>query len=357
MKMGQIPACGDIYLRVCPQHRRFIGQTRVAVSLLFLSLEYLTHLHLKCRMEPFKVRILGCGSALPTLQHFPSSQVVELREKLFMIDCGEGTQIQLRRLRIHFSKIIAVFISHLHGDHCFGLPGMLSTFGMTGRTAPLHIYAPAAFGPLLCQTLEFFCQGLGFEVIFHAVDTTRNKVVYEDRSLTVETIPLQHRIECCGYLFREKPTLPHIRRDMIDFYHIPISQINNIKAGADWITPDGNVVPHERLTTPAAPPRSYAYCSDTRYIKSLYKLVKGVDTLYHESTYTSEDAKRARLYWHSTSRQAAQVARDAAAGKLLLGHYSARYGNEEKLLEEAREIFPNTYLSQEGKIFDISAAR
>ena len=270
-----------------------------------------------------------------------------------MIDCGEGTQIQLRRSRIHFSKIIAVFISHLHGDHCFGLPGMISTFGMTGRTAPLHIYAPAAFEPILDQTLNFFCQGLELEVVFHAVDTTQNKVVYEDRSLTVETIPLQHRIDCCGYLFREKPTLPHIRRDMIDFYHIPISQINNIKAGVDWVTPEGDVIPNSRLTTPAAPARSYAYCSDTRYIKTLHNLVKDVSTLYHESTYAAQDADRARLYWHSTSQQAAQVARDASVGKLLLGHYSARYGNEQQLLDEAKEIFPNSFLTQEGAIFDI----
>lgn len=304
-------------------------------------------------MEPFKVHILGCGSALPTLQHNASSQIVELREKLFMIDCGEGTQIQLRRLRIHFSKIIAVFISHLHGDHCFGLPGMISTFGMTGRTAPLHIYAPAAFEPILEQTLSFFCQGLEFKVVFHAVDTTQNKVVYEDRSLTVETIPLQHRIDCCGYLFREKPILPHIRRDMIDFYKIPISQINNIKAGADWVTPEGEVIANSRLTTPAEPARSYAYCSDTRYIKTLHELVKGVSTLYHESTYSAEDAERARLYWHSTSQDAARVARDASVGKLLLGHFSARYNNESQLLEEAKEIFPNSYLTCEGASFDI----
>lgn len=304
-------------------------------------------------MEPFKVHILGCGSALPTLQHNASSQIVELREKLFMIDCGEGTQIQLRRSRIHFSKIIAVFISHLHGDHCFGLPGMISTFGMTGRTAPLHIYAPAAFEPILEQTLSFFCQGLEFKVVFHAVDTTQNKVVYEDRSLTVETIPLQHRIDCCGFLFREKPILPHIRRDMIDFYKIPISQINNIKAGADWVTPEGEVIANSRLTTPAEPARSYAYCSDTRYIKTLHELVKGVSTLYHESTYSAEDAERARLYWHSTSQDAAKVARDASVGKLLLGHFSARYNNESQLLEEAKEIFPNSYLTREGATFDI----
>lgn len=304
-------------------------------------------------MEPFKVHILGCGSALPTLQHNASSQIVELREKLFMIDCGEGTQIQLRRLRIHFSKIIAVFISHLHGDHCFGLPGMISTFGMTGRTAPLHIYAPAAFEPILEQTLSFFCQGLEFKVVFHAVDTTQNKVVYEDRSLTVETIPLQHRIDCCGYLFREKPILPHIRRDMIDFYKIPISQINNIKAGADWVTAEGEVIANSRLTAPAEPARSYAYCSDTRYIKTLHELVKGVSTLYHESTYSAEDAERARLYWHSTSQDAAKVARDASVGKLLLGHFSARYNNESQLLDEAKEIFPNSYLTREGATFDI----
>lgn len=304
-------------------------------------------------MEPFKVHILGCGSALPTLQHNASSQIVELREKLFMIDCGEGTQIQLRRSRIHFSKIIAVFISHLHGDHCFGLPGMISTFGMTGRTAPLHIYAPAAFEPILDQTLSFFCQGLEFKVVFHAVVTTQNKVVYEDRSLTVETIPLQHRIDCCGYLFREKPILPHIRRDMIDFYKIPISQINNIKAGADWVTAEGEVIANSRLTTPAEPTRSYAYCSDTRYIKTLHELVKGVSTLYHESTYSAEDAERARLYWHSTSQDAAKVALDASVGKLLLGHFSARYNNESQLLEEAKEIFPNSYLTCEGATFDI----
>lgn len=299
------------------------------------------------------MHILGCGSALPTLQHNASSQIVELREKLFMIDCGEGTQIQLRRSRIHFSKIIAVFISHLHGDHCFGLPGMISTFGMTGRTAPLHVYAPAAFEPILDQTLSFFCQGLEFKVVFHAVDTTQNKVVYEDRSLTVETIPLQHRIDCCGYLFREKPILPHIRRDMIDFYKIPISQINNIKAGADWVTAEGEVIANSRLTTPAEPARSYAYCSDTRYIKTLHELVKGVSTLYHESTYSAEDAERARLYWHSTSQDAAKVARDASVGKLLLGHFSARYNNESQLLEEAKEIFPNSYLTREGATFDI----
>lgn len=304
-------------------------------------------------MDPFKVHILGCGSALPTLQHYASSQVVELREKLFMIDCGEGTQIQLRRCHIHFSRITAVFISHLHGDHCFGIPGMISTFGMTGRTAPLHIYAPAAYEPVLNQTLDFFCQGLEFKVVFHPVVTKEQTIIYEDRGLTVESIPLEHRIECCGYLFKEKPTLPHIRRDMIDFYHIPVSQINNIKAGADWITEEGEKIPNSMLTVPAKAPRSYAYCSDTQYMKNLHKIVKGVSTLYHESTYATEDEDRAHLYWHSTSRQAATVAKDASVGKLVLGHFSARYQNEEKILEEAKEVFPNTLLSKEGMTIDV----
>lgn len=304
-------------------------------------------------MESFKVHILGCGSALPTLRHYASSQVVEVRDKLFMVDCGEGTQIQLRRSRIRFTKISAVFISHLHGDHCFGLIGMISTFGMLGRTAPLRVYAPQELGPMLDSMITLFCQGLDFKVEFNPVDTSKQAVVYEDRSVTVETIPLQHRISCCGYLFREKPTLPHIRRDMIDCYEIPVSQIMNIKNGADWTTPDGDVIANERLTIPADPPRSYAYCSDTRYMPNLHKIVKGVSTLYHESTYLSRDEERAKLYYHTTAAQAATVARDAHVGKLILGHYSARYDDENELLDEARSVFPESHLSDEGKVFDV----
>ncbi|SUB79342.1 Ribonuclease Z [Segatella buccae] len=270
-----------------------------------------------------------------------------------MVDCGEGTQMQLRRSRIRFTKISAVFISHLHGDHCFGLIGMISTFGMLGRTASLHVYAPEALGPMLQSQLDLFCQGLEFEVVFHAVDPKVNKVVYEDRSLTVETIPLNHRTPCCGYLFREKSTLPHIRRDMIDFYHIPVSQINNIKAGADWITPEGTVVPNARLVTPTDAPRSYAFCSDTRYMPHLHELLAGVTTLYHESTYADDMADRARKYYHSTASQAARVARDAHVGKLILGHYSARYDSESAILADARKVFPNSFLSNEGLVFNV----
>lgn len=261
--------------------------------------------------------------------------------------------MQLRRSRVGFTKIQAVFITHLHGDHCFGLIGMISTFGMLGRTATLHVYAPAELGPLLSEQMNMFCNGLEFKVEFHAVDTTKQQVVFEDRSLTVGTVPLDHRIACCGYIFREKPTLPHIRRDMIDFYGIPISQIGNIKNGADWTTPDGDIVPNDRLTSPADPPRSYAYCTDTRYMPNLYKAVEGVNLLYHDSTYDSSCADRARLYYHSTSQQAAMVARDGHVGKLLLGHFSARYDNESNILKEAKKIFPNTILAREGLVVSV----
>lgn len=304
-------------------------------------------------MQPFKIRILGCGSALPTLKHFASSQIIEVRDKTFMVDCGEGTQIQVRRARVHFNKILAIFITHLHGDHCFGLIGLISTLGMLGRTAPLHIYAPKELGPILKLQMDFFCNGLEYEVTFHEVDTSVAGIVYEDKSVIVKSIPLNHRIACCGYMFSEKPTLPHIRRDMIDFYRIPECYRNNIKNGADWITPEGEVIPNNRLTEPAAAPRSYAYCSDTKYLPELYKLVYGVNLLYHEATYCSENENRASLYYHSTAKQAATVALNAKAKSLLLGHFSARYDNENAILNEARNIFPNTYLANEMSVFDV----
>ncbi|WP_455096609.1 ribonuclease Z [Prevotella koreensis] len=304
-------------------------------------------------MTPFKLYILGCGSALPTPRHYASSQIVELRGKQFMVDCGEGTQIQLRRSRIGFNKIRAVFISHLHGDHCFGLIGMISTFGLQGRTAPLHVYSPKELEDMLMSQLKFFCTHLSFDVVFHAVDTSEQSVVYEDNSLTVETIPLEHRVPCCGYLFREKPTLPHIRRDMIDYLGIPVSQINNIKLGADWVCEDGTVVSNSRLVSPPDSVRSYAYCSDTRYMPTLYERLKNVDLLYHESTYGDDNMQMAETYYHSTARQAACVARDAGVKRLLLGHYSSRYDNEEVLLKQAQEVFPDTYLANEKMVIEV----
>lgn len=304
-------------------------------------------------MEPFKVHILGCGSALPTLKHFPSAQVVEVRGKLFLLDCGEGTQIQLRRSRLRFTKISAVFISHVHGDHCFGLIGMLSTFGLLGRTARLTVYAPGELIEMTRRQMDLFCRNLDYEVEFCEVDTTRQQVVYEDRSLTVETLPLEHRVRCCGYLFREKPTMAHIRRDVADFYGVPVSQFGNIKAGGDWTTDEGEVVPNSRLTMPAEPPRAYAYCSDTRYIPTLHERLKGVTTLYHESTYGEDNRQKAEKYNHSTAREAAMVARDAGVGQLLLGHYSSRYEDERVLLREAQTVFLNSHLTDEMAVFDV----
>ena len=305
-------------------------------------------------MEPFKIHILGCGSALPTLRHFSSMQVVECRGKLFMIDCGEGAQLQIRRSGLSFERLGHIFISHIHGDHCFGLIGLISTFGLLGRTATLNVHAPAELQPMLQAQLDlFFNYDIGYKVEFHPVDTTQQQVIYEDRSLTVESIPLEHRMPCCGCLFREKPTLPHIRRDMIDMYEIPISQINNIKSGLGYTLPDGTYIEHERLVTEADKPRSYAYCSDTRYMPRLHEMISGVDTLYHESTYAHDKLESAAKYCHSTAAQAAQVARDAHAGKLLLGHYSARYADENILLEEAKKVFDNSYLTNEMDIFDV----
>ena len=230
---------------------------------------------------------------------------------------------------------------------------MLSTFGLLGRTARLAVYAPAQLEQMLQMQLNQFCRDLGYEVDFHAVDTTVNKVIYEDRSLTVETIPLEHRVECCGFLFREKAMLAHIRRDMADFYGIPVSQFNNIKAGADWTTPEGETIGNDRLTLPADPPRSYAYCSDTRYMKQLHEQLKGVSTLYHESTYGEDNILLAEKYYHSTARQAAQVACDAGVGQLLLGHYSSRYEDEQVLLKEAQKVFPNARLTEELAVFEV----
>lgn len=298
-------------------------------------------------MEKFEVSILGCGSALPTLKHYPSSQVVNVREKLFMVDCGEGTQLQLRKSRLRFNKLQAIFISHLHGDHCFGLIGLLSTFSLLGRTSDLHIYAHKDLENILDNLLGYFCKGMSYNVVFHKVDTTQFASVYEDRSVTIYSIPLRHRVPCCGYMFVEKPTLPHIKRDMIDFYGIPTYAINNIKAGSDWTMEDGRCIPNAVLTYPAEEPRKYAYCSDTLYFPEITSFIQGVDLLYHEATYASEYEAQAVQRFHSTARQAAMVARDSGAHKLMIGHYSARYDDETPLLAEAQSVFPNTILSNE----------
>ena len=304
-------------------------------------------------MEKFEVNILGCGSALPTTRHNATSQVVNIREKLFMIDCGEGTQVQLRKSRLKFSRLNHIFISHLHGDHCFGLMGLISTFGMLERTADLHIYSHPDLKVLLNPHLDFFCKGMPYKVIFHDINPAERSIIYEDRSLTVETVPLRHRLPTCGFLFREKPTPNHIIREMTDFYKVPLYMMNRIKNGEDFVTDDGSVIPNSRLTTPSDPPRSYAYCSDTSYIPYITEQIKNVDVLFHEATFTDSEKARAKATQHSTARQAADIALKANAGQLIIGHFSARYGTEECLLNEAREVFPNTILANENLRIEI----
>ena len=279
--------------------------------------------------------------------------MVEVRDKVLMLDCAEGTQMQLRKCHVRFTKLSHVFITHLHGDHCFGLIGMISTFGLLGRTARLHVHAPEALGAELDRQIRFFTHDLDFEVVFRPVDTTVHGVVYEDRSIEVLSVPLEHRVPCCGYLIREKATLPHIRPDVMSAYQIPRSQLMNIKNGADWTLPDGEVIPNARLVKPADPPRSYAYISDTRYLPRLKDLIKGVNTLYHESTYGDDRLLQSEKYCHSTARQAAMVAREAEVGRLLLGHYSSRYDDEQVLLSQAKEEFDNVFLTNEMDVFDV----
>lgn len=299
-------------------------------------------------MEKFEVHILGCGSALPTTKHFASSQVVNIREKLFMIDCGEGAQLQLRKSRLKFSRLNHIFISHLHGDHCFGLMGLISTFSMLGRTADLHIHAPKELEKLLIPHLNFFCKGMGYNVLFHTIDTQQQTCIYEDRSVSVYSIPLQHRIPCCGFLFSEKATPNHIRRDMIDFYQIPLYELNRIKNGADYQLPDGSCIPNDLLTAPSNPPRKYAYCSDTIYNRKIVEQINGVDLLFHEATFAESEEARAKETFHTTASQAGKIAKEAQVKQLIIGHFSARYEEESTLLEEAQAVFPNTILAKEN---------
>lgn len=270
-----------------------------------------------------------------------------------MIDCGEGAQMQLRKSHLRFSHINHIFISHLHGDHCFGLIGLISTFALLGRTSTLHIYGPVDLKATFQPQLDYFCNGISYNVELHEVNTKESTVIYDDRSVSVETIPLKHKIKCCGYLFKEKQLMRHIRRDAINAFGIPVSQINNIKLGMDWTSADGEVIPNCFLTTPADPARSYAYCSDTMFKPDNAEQLKGVDLLYHEATFTKEHQATAKKTFHSTAEQAAEMARLCEARQLLIGHLSARYTDENIVLNEAKSIFPNTILANEEMCINI----
>ncbi len=299
-------------------------------------------------MENFELTVLGCGSAMPTTRHYPSSQILNHRERLFMIDCGEGAQLQYRRNKIKFSRLQHLFISHLHGDHCFGLIGLISTLGILGRTSELIIHAHADAEEIFTSQINYFCRDLPFNIRFNAISPNQNEMIYEDKSLKVFTLPLRHRVPTCGFLFEEKEKEKHLIGDMVKFYNIPVRELASIKQGADFVTPDGIIVPNERLCRPADPVSRYAYCSDTIYQEKLIPLIEGVDLLYHEATFAEDNKTRAKETFHSTASQAATIAQKAQVKKLMLGHFSARYQDDSIFLKEAQEIFPNTILANEG---------
>jgi len=301
----------------------------------------------------FEVTILGCGSATPTVKHLPTSQFLEHDSHFFLIDCGEGAQLQMKRYGLKFQKINHIFISHNHGDHFLGLPGLISTMHLLGREKPLHIYAQPGLKEAVEHQLLISHSKLRFQLIWHHPDPTGMHKIFEDKKLEVHSFPLNHRIACCGFLFLEKKKLRNIKREYIEKYNIPVPRIKQIKQGSDYTTQRGEVIPNEELTLDPDQPRSYAFCSDTAYAKETSQYVKGVDMLYHESTFRKADASRALETYHSTTLQAAQVAREAGVKKLLLGHYSARYRKDEPFLDEAKSVFENTELTNEGDVFAI----
>lgn len=300
-------------------------------------------------MSTFTIHTLGCGSAKPTLRHQPSSTVVNYRDNLFMIDCGEGAQYAFQKHHLKFSRLRHIFLTHLHGDHVLGLPGLISSLGLGGAGGKITIHTFAEGKKILSSIFNFFARELPFEVEFNVIKP-EEAIILETPSLTVRTVPLNHRIPTVGYIFEEKPKPRHIRRDMIDFHEIPFYAINAIKAGEDFTKPDGTIIPNSLLTSDPTPSLSYAHISDTAYIPDLAAKIGPVDLLFHETTYLDRHLAEAGKRGHATARQAATVARDAGAKALLTGHYSSRYKNDEDFRKEALDIFPNVILNREGLV-------
>ena len=301
----------------------------------------------------FTLNILGTASALPTVNRYPSAQVLDVRGRLFLIDCGEGVQMQMRRQHLSILKLDTVFISHLHGDHTFGLFGLLSTMSMLGRTAPLHIYAPEAFGKILSDFMASFGEGFKFYPVHHTVAADAPVKIFETRSLEVLAFPLRHRIETYGYLFREKTPMKNVRKEAIDRFGLTLSEIGSLKRGEDVVRENGTVICNSEAAYQPYEPRSFAYCSDTASFPELSGWIKGVDLLYHETTFPQEYEALAKATFHSTTVQAAACARDAGVGKLVAGHYSSRFPDVSFYLDEIRSIFPETVLGREGMVIDI----
>lgn len=304
-------------------------------------------------MTKFELNVLGCGSATSSLRHLPSCQVLNIRDNLFMIDCGEGAQLEMWRMKLKYSRLNHIFISHLHGDHCFGLPGLLSTLALLGKTGSLTVHMFQEGINQFKPFLEYFCRNMPYELKFHAIDTHK-AVIYEDDGITVTSFPMRHRIPTVGFLFAEKPKLRHINPVAVKEAGVPVYFLNSLRLGQDFVTPDGVVVANDVLTTPADACISYAYCSDTAYSKRVVTAVQGVTWLYHESTYADDCRVLARKRYHSTAREAAMVAREAGVKRLILGHYSKRYKSDDVFLHEAQEEFASTLLAREGLCLDLN---
>ncbi|MHA6728313.1 ribonuclease Z [Chryseobacterium sp. A301] len=289
--------------------------------------------------------ILGFNSAIPTINSSPTAQFLEMEERHFLIDCGEGTQVQLRKAKARFSKINHIFISHLHGDHCFGLPGLIASFRLLGREIPLHVYGPKGIKKMLETIFRLTETHKGFEVIYHELSSNESELIYEDARLEVHTIPLDHRIYCNGYLFKEKPKDRHLNMAEIAKYkEIEKCDYHLLKAGNDFELSDGYVLKNEILTTAPSAPVSYAFCSDTRYLESIVPLIKEVDVLYHEATFLDDLKEMAQYTGHTTALEAAKIAKMANVGKLILGHFSNRYHDRSVFTQEAREVFAASFL-------------
>ncbi len=303
---------------------------------------------------PFQLTILGSSSAMPTSERYPTAQVLNVLGRFFLIDCGEGTQHQLRKNKINFTKINHIFISHLHGDHFFGLIGLISTMVLLGRKTELHIYAHSELQRYTKFQLEFLeTNDPGFAIIFHPLNFKRPQVIFEDKKLKITSFPLKHRISCCGFRFEEQPKEANIIKENIKLYNIPIREIKHIKAGADFETEEGKIIPNEKLVIPARKPRSYAYCSDTAYHEAIVPEIQGVDLLYHEATFTETDRALAKSTYHSTGAQAGKIAQAAKVNKLLIGHFSARYKDSGLILEQAKEFFQDSYAVKEGDCYQV----
>lgn len=303
-------------------------------------------------MPDFKVHILGCGSATPTARHKPSCQVVDAHGKLFMIDCGEGAQLEFRRQSLKFSRLGHIFISHLHGDHFLGLPGLLSTMALHQKEGDVTVHIHPEGAELLQRIMAVLCRETSYTLHYDIIPPGFTGTIYSDRSLTVDTFPLYHRIPCSGFIFREKPARRTLRADMLEFHQVPVSIRRHIAEGADFTTPDGRIIPNAWLTRDPEPPASYAYCSDTMRRDAVARAVAGVRTIYHEATYDDAQAFKAAPRGHSTARDAAITARLAGAARLVIGHYSKSITDESLLAAQAAEEFAGTIIpAAEGLVF------